>query len=30
MREHVWFDPAEENGNGSGPKKRAAATSSDA
>jgi hypothetical protein len=27
VREHVWFDPAEENGNGSGPKpkKRAAA-----
>ncbi|MCW2530831.1 MAG: opcA [Blastococcus sp.] len=28
-REHVWFDPAEENGNGSRPKKRAAAKSSD-
>jgi glucose-6-phosphate dehydrogenase assembly protein OpcA len=24
-REHVWFDPAEESGNGSRPKKRAAA-----
>ena len=28
-REHVWFDPAEENGNGSRPKKRAAAKSAD-
>jgi glucose-6-phosphate dehydrogenase assembly protein OpcA len=28
VREHVWFDPAEENGNGATkPKKRAAATS---
>ena len=26
-REHVWFDPAEEGGNGSRPKKRAAAKS---
>jgi glucose-6-phosphate dehydrogenase assembly protein OpcA len=25
MREYVWFDPAEENGNGSRPKKRTAA-----
>jgi glucose-6-phosphate dehydrogenase assembly protein OpcA len=24
-REHVWFDPAEENGKSTGPKKRAAA-----
>jgi hypothetical protein len=29
MREHVWFDPAEENGNGPRPKKRAAAKTSD-
>ena len=28
-REHVWFDPAEEAGRGSRPKKRAAAKSSD-
>jgi glucose-6-phosphate dehydrogenase assembly protein OpcA len=28
-REHVWFDPAEGNGNGSRPKKRAAAASSE-
>jgi glucose-6-phosphate dehydrogenase assembly protein OpcA len=27
VREHVWFDPAEENGNGARPKKRAAAKS---
>ena len=26
-REHVWFDPAEEHGNGGRPKKRAAAKS---
>jgi hypothetical protein len=29
MREHVWFDPAEGNGNGSPAKKRAAAKTSD-
>jgi glucose-6-phosphate dehydrogenase assembly protein OpcA len=29
VREYVWFDPAEGNGNGSRPKKRAAATSTD-
>jgi glucose-6-phosphate dehydrogenase assembly protein OpcA len=29
MREHEWFDPAEENGNGSRPRKRAAAKSPD-
>jgi glucose-6-phosphate dehydrogenase assembly protein OpcA len=29
MREHVWFDPAEANGNGSPAKKRAAAKTSD-
>jgi glucose-6-phosphate dehydrogenase assembly protein OpcA len=29
MREHVWFDPAEENGRASPPKKRAAAKTSD-
>ncbi|TFV88602.1 glucose-6-phosphate dehydrogenase assembly protein OpcA [Blastococcus sp. CT_GayMR16] len=29
MREHVWFDPAEENGNGSRTKKRAAAKTGD-
>jgi glucose-6-phosphate dehydrogenase assembly protein OpcA len=29
VREHVWFDPAEGNGNGSRPKKRAAAASTD-
>jgi glucose-6-phosphate dehydrogenase assembly protein OpcA len=29
MREHVWFDPAEENGHASPPKKRAAAKTSD-
>jgi glucose-6-phosphate dehydrogenase assembly protein OpcA len=29
VREHVWFDPAEGNGNGSRAKKRAAATTSD-
>jgi glucose-6-phosphate dehydrogenase assembly protein OpcA len=28
MREHVWFDPAEENGNGSRPRKRAAKSDS--
>jgi glucose-6-phosphate dehydrogenase assembly protein OpcA len=28
-REHIWFDPAEANGNGSRPKKRAAAASSE-
>ena len=27
MREHVWFDPAEDNGGGSRPRKRAAAKS---
>jgi glucose-6-phosphate dehydrogenase assembly protein OpcA len=27
VREHVWFDPAEENGHGSRPKKRAAKSS---
>ena len=25
-REHIWFDPAEETGNGGRPRKRAAAT----
>jgi glucose-6-phosphate dehydrogenase assembly protein OpcA len=29
VREHIWFDPAEENGHGARPKKRAAAKSSD-
>lgn len=29
MREHVWFDPAEENGKDSRPEERAAVTSSD-
>jgi glucose-6-phosphate dehydrogenase assembly protein OpcA len=29
VREHVWFDPAEENGNGSRAKKRAPAKSTD-
>jgi glucose-6-phosphate dehydrogenase assembly protein OpcA len=29
VREHVWFDPAEGNGHGSRPKKKAAATSTD-
>jgi glucose-6-phosphate dehydrogenase assembly protein OpcA len=29
VREHVWFDPAEENGNGVRPKKRTAAKNSD-
>jgi glucose-6-phosphate dehydrogenase assembly protein OpcA len=29
VREHVWFDPAEGNGNGSRPRKKAAAASSD-
>jgi glucose-6-phosphate dehydrogenase assembly protein OpcA len=28
-REHVWFDPAEGNGNGARPKKRTAAASSE-
>jgi glucose-6-phosphate dehydrogenase assembly protein OpcA len=28
-REHIWFDPAEGNGNGSRPKKRAAAASTE-
>ena len=31
VREHIWFDPAESNGNGNGsrPKKRAAAASTE-
>jgi len=29
VREHVWFDPAEGNGHGARPKKKAAATSTD-
>jgi glucose-6-phosphate dehydrogenase assembly protein OpcA len=29
VREHVWFDPAEENGGGPRPRKRAAAKTSD-
>src|SRR3954452_10415615 len=29
VREHIWFDPADGNGNGSRPKKRAAAASTD-